>query len=229
MKHLLLGLLFLTANAYAFDRLSFATSAGTREQQVALDVSRFWQVGSSRLWLGAGVRGTSQSGADQGFQTAPALLTSGQEGPQVLFQTNKKENIDDLRFRRYQVTSLNAVFQILYELSEQWSVGTNIDVVGGSFGARQKGSYHPKKDASSYPGQVNARPTPLNLLLISDNDRGSLNSEFYARRNLGGGWGLKLAANFAFTEYTADQRLRKGNDRFRHKSLLPSLGITRDF
>lgn len=76
---------------------------------------------------------------------------------------------------------------------------------------------------------MSARPTPLNILLVSDNDRGSLNSEFYARQDIGGGWGVKYALNFAFTEYTATQRLRKNNDRFRHKALLPSFGLTKDF
>ena len=224
-----LTLLFATSAAQAFDRFSFNTAAGSREQQISADVSRFWQYGGSKLWFGLGVRGTSQWNSNQGYETAPALLTTGQEGPQILFLSNKKNNIDDLRLQNSQVTSLNAVFQILYQWTDNWGFGTNIDFIGGSFGKKQKARYHAKKDDANYPDEVSARPTPFNVLLISDNDRGSLNSEFYALRNLGGGWGLKLAANFAFTEYTTTKRLRKNNDRFRRKSLLPSLGLTRDF
>lgn len=228
MKHLLI-LLLVSTNAMALDRFSFSTSAGKHEQQLSSDISRFWRIGESKLWLGVGVRATSQWGSDQGYTTAPAHLTTGQEGPQVIFAEDKKENIDDLRFRSTQVTSVNLVFQILYQLNSHWEIGTNIDVIGGSFGKKQKGRYKPKSDDASFPDEVSARPTPVNLLLISDNDRGSLNSEFYALRHLGDGWGLKIAANFAFTEYTTSQRLRKDNDRFRKKTLLPSLGITKDF
>ncbi len=219
----------LVNSAHAFDRISFSSAAGNHEQQVSLDGSRFWRIGETKLWLGAGIRGTSQWSSDQSFKTAPSLLTTGQEGPQIIFLSDKKKNIDDLRVQSSQVTSLNAVFQILYQWSDNWGFGTNIDIIGGSFGKKQKARYKPKSDDASFADEVSARPTPFNLLLISDNDRGSLNSEFYALRNLGGGWGLKIAANFAFTEYTTTSRLRKNNDRFRRKTLLPSLGITRDF
>lgn len=229
IKVILLSALLSPVLAQAFDRLSLNTAAGKNEQQLSLDVSRYWQYGSSKLWLGLGVRGTSQWSADQNYKTAPALLTTGQEGPQVIFLSDKKNNIDDLRLQNTQVTSINAVVQILYQWSEDWGIGTNIDVIGGSFGKKQKGRFTPKQDDGTYPDEVSARPTPFNLLLISENDRGSLNSEFYVHRNLGQGWGLKFAANFAFTEYTTTQRLRNNNDRFRRKSLLPSLGLTKNF
>lgn len=228
---LLSFLIFLTMTSFAsaFDRLALSSSAGNNEQQLALDATRFWRISDTKLWIGFGIRGTSQWSSDHGYKTAPALLTTGQEGPQVIFLADKKDNIDDLRVGTSQVTSLNAMVQFLYQWSDNWGFGTNIDVIGGSFGKKQKAKYNPKKDDASFPDEVSARPTPFNLLLISENDRGSLNSEFYAIRNLGNGWGLKIAANFAFTEYTTTQKLRKNNDRFRRKSLLPSLGVTRDF
>ncbi len=229
MKYLALVIFLIASSSHAFDRLSVATAAGTREQQLSLDYSRFWKIGGTRLYLGAGLRGTSQWSSGQNFQTAPALLTKGQEGPQTIFLSDKKKNIDDLRLNSAQVTSINTVFQIFYDWTDTWGIGTNIDVFGGSFGKKQKARYNPKSDDASFPETASARPTPVNLLLISENDRGSLNSEFYVRRNLGNNWGLKLAANFAFTEFTTTRRLRKDNDRFRHKSLLPSIGLTRDF
>lgn len=219
----------LSSEGRAFDRFSLSTSALKHEQQLAIDATRFWRISSSKFWLGLGIRGTSQWGSDQGYKTAPALLTTGQEGPQVILLADKKDNIDDLRLQTSQVTSINAMVQFLYQWSDTWGFGTNIDVIGGSFGKKQKARYTPKKDDASYPDEVSARPTPFNLLLVSENDRGSLNSEFYALKNLGSGWGLKLAANFSFTEYTTTSKLRKSNDRFRRKTLLPSIGITRDF
>ncbi|MBY0517275.1 MAG: hypothetical protein K2P81_10220 [Bacteriovoracaceae bacterium] len=222
-------LMLMISQSWAFDRVSVMTSAGHHEQQLAADVARFWRIGDSKFMWGVGVRGTSQWASDTGFTTAPSLLTTGQEGPHTIFLSDKKENIDDLRIQTSQVTSINIAAHLLYVHSSIWSFGTNIDVIGGSFGKRVKAKYTPKSDASSYPSDVSARPTPLNLLLISDNDHGSLNSEFYARQDIGGGWGLKYALNFVFSEYTTTQRLRKNNDRFRHKALLPSFGVTRDF
>lgn len=229
MKLIALFALILTTQSHAFDRLSVSTAAGSREQQLSLDYSRFWKIGSSRFHVGVGIRGTSQWASDLGLKTAPALLTTGQEGPQVIFLSDKKKNIDELRLSSTQVTSINTVFQIFFDWTEKWGAGTNIDVFGASFGKKQRGRYNPKSDDASFPDEVSARPTPFNLLLVSENDRGSLNSEFYVRRNLGNNWGLKIAANFAFTEYTTTKKLRKNNDRFRHKSLLPSIGLTRDF
>lgn len=225
---LLCSLLFSLCGL-AFDRVSFATSAGTREQQMSLDAARFWQVASSKFFIGLGLRGTSQWSVGQTYTTAPALITTGQEGPQVIFLEDKKNNIDELTLNNSQVTSLNIAFHLLYQFNDTWSFGTNIDLIGGSFGKSHKAKYNPHADDASYPDTVTARPSPFNLLLISDNDIGYLNSEFYVRKSLGKNWGIKAGANFAFTEYTTKQKLRKGNDRFRHKSLLPTIGLTRDF
>ena len=74
----------------------------------------------------------------------------------------------------------------------------------------------------------NAKPSAFNILLISDNDRGSLNSELYGKYYWNEKWGVKLAAQFLFTEYTADteiQQFPEPNDRFRNKSLLLALGV----
>ena len=75
----------------------------------------------------------------------------------------------------------------------------------------------------------NAKPTSFNILLISDNDRGSLNSELYGKYYWNEKWGVKLAAQFLFTEYTTDtevQQFPEPNDRFRNKSLLIAAGIS---
>ena len=77
---------------------------------------------------------------------------------------------------------------------------------------------------------MSAHPTPFNVLLISDNDRGTLNSELYANYFLNEKWGLKLAGQFLFTEYTTQyeiQQYPEANDRFRNKSLLLAIGVVR--
>ena len=66
------------------------------------------------------------------------------------------------------------------------------------------------------------------MLLTSDNDLGSLNSEFYLNYFFKDRWAVKVAGQFHFTEYTTDinvQQEPKPNDRFRNKSLLGAVGI----
>ena len=222
-------LLFFCSSAFAFDRFSFATATANNEQHISSDISRFWNIGDSRFFLGTGIRGAAYWGSNQEYKTAPALLTTGQEGPQVIFLSDKKDNIDILRPQSSQVSSINLVVHLLFQLNKNWEFGTNIDVIGGSFGKKQKAKYNPVRDDQLYSNTVEASPTPFNALLISENDRGSLNSEFYALKKIGSGWGIKFIANYSFTEYTTTSKLRNKNDRFRRKTLLPSIGLTRDF
>lgn len=218
-----------SAYAKTFNRISLTTGGATREQQVALDGSRFWRFSDTRLYFGSGVRLTSQWSQGQNFRTAPAALTRGQSGLGAIIRPEKKENIDDLILSNSQVTSINVLAQILYNWNENWSLGANIDIIGASFGKLRKGKYNPKRDDEDWPDEVSARPTPFNLLLGDDNDKGSLNSEIYVHRSLKNGWGIKLGVVHAFSEYTTTSKLRKNNDRFRKKNYLPTIGMTRFF
>jgi hypothetical protein len=81
-----------------------------------------------------------------------------------------------------------------YSISAKIQVGFNIDAIGVSFGRRGNGEYINHPDS---PGTASgAEPTAFNILLISDNDRGSLNSELYAVYNLNKTWSLKISASF---------------------------------
>jgi hypothetical protein len=71
-----------------------------------------------------------------------------------------------------------------------------------------------------------AKPTAFNLLLISDSDIGSLNSELYARYWINDRFAVRVGASFQFIEYKTDKNLTFENDRFRHKALLPFVAIT---
>lgn len=227
----LLVLILFTSSTYAktFNRMAFTMGGATREQQVALDASRFWQISDTRFFLGTGVRLTSQWSQGQNFRTAPASLTRGQSGLGAILRPEKQENIDDLIIGNSQVTSINVLAQLLYRWNENWSLGANIDLVGGSFGRLRKGKYNPERDDGSWSDEVSARPTPFNLLLGDDNDKGSINSEVYVHRSLNNGWGLKLGVVHAFSEYTTNRKLRNNNDRFRKKNYLPTIGLTRSF
>ncbi len=230
MRVLLLFVFLCTSlQATTYNRMAFTVGGATREQQVAFDASRFWQISDTKFFVGSGVRFTSQLSQGQTFRTAPASLTRGTSGPSAIFRPEKEENIDEMRFEHSQITSLNVLAQFLYRWREEWSVGFNIDVIGASFGKLRKGRYNPRKEDANWPQEASGRPTPFNLLLGDDNDRGSINSELYVHKNLIDGWGIKLGIVHAFTEYTMKQKLRKNNDRFRKKNYLPTIGLTRNF
>lgn len=184
-----------------------------------------WELGKRKQFsIGLGGRFTSYFGKDQHYRTAPAELTSGATGPFVIFKPDIEANIDTFLIESPQVNSLNLFINLRYSFSNRFNAGFNIDAIGFSFGGSKQGTY--------INGQINtadqAKPTSFNLLLTSDNDLGSLNSEFYLNYKLTEKFGLKVAAQFHFTEYTTDTEVQQDpepNDRFRRKSLLFAVGI----
>jgi hypothetical protein len=72
----------------------------------------------------------------------------------------------------------------------------------------------------------------LNILLIGNNDRGTLNSEFYLRYKVNQKLGLKLAVQHFFTELTTATKVQNTpiqNDRFRNISNLVAVGVAYHF
>lgn len=186
-----------------------------------------WRFGSKqKLGIGLGVRFTTYLAANQYYVTAPAKLTSGGASPLIIFQDNINANIDTFLIKLPQVNSINLGIYIDYKLSKKIAAGFNIDAIGFSFGGSRTGNYINGTNGK----MLSSTPTPFNILLISDNDRGSLNSEFYFKYFLNNKWGLKVGTQFLFTEYTTEtkvQRFPQENDRFRNKSLLLCLGVSR--
>lgn len=204
-------------------------TAGAANSQGALSVSylHLWKLGAAKKFaLGLGGRLTSYFGNNQYYTTAPAELTSGGTGPGVIFKDDIIANIDSFLVRSPQANCLNISFNLEYPLSKKITAGFNIDMIGFSFGSSQPGTYI--NGTTSTP--VNASPTPFNILLVSDNDRGSLNSELYLRYFLNERIAIKLGAQFLFTEYTTTYNVQtypSGNDRFRNKSLMVCLGVSK--
>jgi long-subunit fatty acid transport protein len=127
-----------------------------------------------------------------------------------------------------QINAINLALNFGYRISPKFGVGFNIDAVGFSFGGSKDGSY-----INGNVGQVtSAKPTSFNVLLIGNNDKGTLNSEFYARYFFNDKLAIKLAYQYLFLEYTTDTQMQQSpeaNDRFRHKGRLFSVGITKTF
>jgi hypothetical protein len=201
---------------------------GIGDNEASLSVSFNYDKGlgkSRKVVLGLGARFTSYLGKNQYYITAPAKLTSGSTGPGVLFKKNIEANLDTFLIKTSQVNSFNLVLTVGYNLSERLLFRFNIDAVGFSFGKNVKGNY-----ISGAQGSMeSADPTTFNLLLISDNDKGSLNSEFFARYLLDDKWAIKAGLQFLFTEFTTDsevQQFPNPNDRFRNKSLMFNAGVS---
>jgi hypothetical protein len=188
----------------------------------AASLVRLHSIGTRGKWkIGYGLRFTGASVSDGEFITAPALLTSGQEGPHVIFLETIEANLDTLTLSN-SIYSLNAAFYLEYALSSRWGLGFNIDVVGFSFGPSATGVFQSSLTNPSRSIQT-ASPTSFNLLLGSESDLGSLNSELYATYLLNNRWTLRGGAGFLFSEVTTDRELTFENDRFRLKSLTFSL------
>lgn len=201
--------------------------AGGQGFSPALSYTRLF---GKKFKFGAGLRLTSYFGSDLEATTAPARLTSGSASLAALFSETIPTQIDTFRLGTAQTNALNLNLHLQYSLTPKLEVGFNIDALGFTFGGEQSGRLAARQsDAqglANHGGTFTARPTGFNLLLISDSDRGSLNSELYARYWLSDHWGLRAGLSFQFVEYTASRRLAFDNDRFRAKVLLPMLAVS---
>jgi hypothetical protein len=232
-------LLILSASAQknkvrAIDNFAELTGGiGASQATVSLAYVFNWKVGKRKKFeLGLGARFASYFGSDLYFTTAPAKLTSGKTGPAVLFTDDIDANIDSVLFPRAQINALNLSLNFGYNFSRKFSAGLTIDAIGFSFGKKQSAVYYGNNFATGVP--VTAKPTGFSLLLISDNDKGSLNSELFARYRWNDSWGVKLGFQFFFAEYTTDTKVQTTpgggtNDRFRKKVAGAGIGITYNF
>jgi hypothetical protein len=179
-----------------------------------------------RFNVGYGIRFTSVFQGRQDFVTAPAKLTSGVANPTAMFRENILANFDTLHLHKGNVNALNAVIHLQYNLTSKFEAGFNIDALGFSFGKKREGVY----TSSIYPeGKTTtqvAKTTPFNVLLISDNDIGSLNSELYVRYWVTPKIAIRAGGTFIFAEYTTNNKLSLDTDRFRNKSWQALLAIT---
>jgi hypothetical protein len=227
-KKILFLLLLLPGSAWAQVGYGDATVAvGSSQGTFSLLYGYDWNLGTKKKFaIGVGGRFTAYVGNNQYYATAPAELTSGSTGPFVIFKENIEANIDSFLIEAPQVNSLNVLINLRYAFSDKLHIGFNIDAIGFSFGGEKSGRYINGAETSV----STAKPTSFNILLISDNDRGSLNSELYGRYYFNAKWAVKAAAQFHFTEYTTDaevQQFPEPNDRFRNKSLMVAVGISR--
>lgn len=194
---------------------------------------QYWGVGKKKqkFKFGIGARYTASIG-DQSLEyiTARAQLTSGQTGPGVFFSDQIPENIDTMSLNNTRIHLINVLLALRYDMDRRFGLEFNIDLAGLSFGARKTATltYDDGKTHTS-----GAYPTTGNLLLVSDNDLGSLNSEFmisYLHKNR---MRFKIGPVFMFNEYELVSPVNYVNDagtfvdakRYRNKSLQLGVGF----
>ena len=227
MLLLLLTVLSATAQQQAKQVQLLDVTAGIGNEQGTASVAYIynWHVGKAkRFSIGTSLRFSSYFGSNKYFITAPAKLTSGSTGPFVIFKENITANLDSLLFDAANTNALNITVNMAYAITPKLTAGVNIDAVGFSFGKVQFARYVNGTTVVN----TTAKPTVLNALLVSDNDYGTLNSEFFATYQLSGPWSIKAGLVFLFSEYTTAtnvQQLPEPNDRFRNKVTTLAVGV----
>lgn len=219
--------------SYKTADLALATGTGFSP---ALSYTQMFGIGKSyRFKIGYGVRLTSFFANDIQLRTAPASLTSGTSNFAALVSDDIVANIDTFSIKKVQANALNLTINLQYALTQKLEVGINIDAIGFSFGTKQSGDLIAKASKRKFnDGTVvsEAKPTNFNLLLVSDSDKGSLNSELFLRYWVNNTIGIRGGLSFFFVEYTSDKKVsvaNQQNDRWRYKSLLPMVAISYKF
>ncbi len=207
--------------------LDFTTAIGKKQASVALSYVHNWKLFKKQKWeAGIGARFTAYAGSGKYYSTAPAKLTSGKTGPAVFFADDIVQNLDSVFFPKAQINALNVSLNFGYHFSPKFSLGFNIDAIGFSFGGNKSGTHI--NGNTTKP--TTAKPTAFNLLLVSDNDLGSLNSELFAKYHFNKKWSAKAGLGFWFAEYKTATQVQttpdgQKNDRFRNKVFAVALGV----
>jgi hypothetical protein len=184
-----------------------------------------------RFKVGYGIRFTSFVAANKYYTTAPAKYTSPVQNLGTIFSKNIDANIDTITTATASTNSLNLAVYLQFDISPKLDAGFNIDAVGLSFGPKKQFNIISSTfDPNQAPVQSGS-PTRFNLLLTSDNDIGSLNSEFYLRYWVTEKVGLRLGFTFLFSEYRTDNELSFNggqvvNDRYRYKAGMALLAVS---
>jgi hypothetical protein len=212
-------------NAKTEQHLTGSFSAGNGSS-FSMGYQKLYGIGTKKAFkIGYGARFTNANAKHTDYITAPAKLTSGSQSFVALFTENITANLDTLHISKTAVNYLNANIILQYTI-KKWSVGFNIDALGLSFGKSQNGVFNAVEDKALHKTTQTAKPTLLNVLLVSDSDIGSLNSEIYTQYQASSKWGVRAGLSFQFWEYTTQQKLTFDNDRYRAKALMPMIGLS---
>ncbi|MBE2247296.1 MAG: hypothetical protein IAE67_08560 [Candidatus Competibacteraceae bacterium] len=181
----------------------------------------------SQLKLGYGIRLHALFGVNRKLVTAPAKLTRGVTGPIAIFSDKQKNNYDTISVSRPQTNAINVFFTIQYTFARRWDLGFVLDLAGMSFGPKQVATYvSSQNQPGDYTQAQNAYPSGFNLLLLGDNNIGTLSTDLYLRFWITNKWAVTGSVQYVYNEFTTVNLLRLDNDRFRDQLFMGSLGVT---
>lgn len=195
----------------------FTLGFSNAQTTIAATYYQNWNLGKKqKFFIGTGIRFSNALGKSNIFTSAPASLASNDA------------NIDSLFGANTSIYAVNAIINMGYHISPKLNLGFNIDLIGFSFGPSSK----PLFKSNGLQTLTSAKPTGMNILLVGNNDRGTLNSEFYLRYKVNKRLGIKVAVQHFFTELTTTNKVQSmpvQNDRFRNITDLFGLGIAYQF
>ena len=234
--YLFLSFIAFNLSAQGLDKsyktFDLALSGGTTGFSPALSFTQMFSIRkSNRFKIGYGIRVTSHFGGAANFRTAPAKFTSGTSSFVALVSDDIVANIDTFSVKSFQTNALNISINVQYALSKKWEVGVNIDAIGKTWGSTITGDLISKRNKRKFQdGSVTSTSNPetYNLLLVSDSDIGSLNSEVYARYWATKKIGIRAGFSFQFMELTTEKKVEingKLNDTWRYKTLMPMVAF----
>lgn len=198
-------------------RIDFSAAVGASVYSASLGATRtHGLLKSNKLRLGYGLRFSGMYGNDLNYTTAPAKLIA-------------EDKVDTFFIGEPISLGLNAVIHIGYQFTPKLYARFNIDAVGLGFGATNKRRFLPRDPASTAPVSVLARPTSYNVLLVGDNDIGSLKAQFFARYKFNEHFAVQAGMQNLFNELITEkvwQAVPEKNDRFRAASSHGFAGLT---
>ncbi len=190
---------------------------GNKQGSVVAGYFYNWNLGKSKkFFIGTGARFNTFYGTGVNYTSAPSNLAGD------------KLKEDTLLAPKPSAYSLNLLINLGYNISPKLQAGFNIDLIGASFGP--EGS--PNFTSNGISSATKAKPAGFNVLLVGNNDKGSLNSEFYARYKFTDKFGAKIAYQYFFTELVTTTKVQtapEANDRFRNKAGLINIGFSYHF
>jgi hypothetical protein len=199
------------------NQVNFGLGVGSSGSSISASYVHDWRLGKKKtFYIGAGARLTNFFGKDVSFQSAPANLAADESFIDTLFYTSPS------------VHSLNAYINLGVNITPTLAAGFNIDLLGFSLGKNDDAIFTTNATTQT----TTAKPTAFNLLLVGNNDLGSLNSQFYLRYAISQRFGVMAAYQYLFNEVTTASTVQvvpETNDRFRNKSSMVYAGITYNF
>lgn len=202
--------------------LDFSAGVGTISSANLMFRKNFYLGAKKKIIIAPGFRVGFAAANDINYISAPSEITA------------EPNNIDTFKIGNTNVLTTSLGINLGYKVNNKLSVMFDIDVFGLSFGGKQMGSFMPGTNSKDSLLQTTANletnPTSPNILLVGDNDRGSLFSAINVNYNLTENWGLKIGAGFLFTEYTSTNKYGiTNNNRWRAKTPQINVGVTYNF